>query len=149
MYCVGKLICNIGIYQPETDTLIGIKLEDTIAFHEKKIMCDIYLFINQKLIHLLPNIRRCHCITWEKIICIISIIYLPDQKLIHLFGMRIFPTVPHREFPYVLEGNPHYTLVFFINYCTLINIFSTQLWGFMSHTQRTQYTHTKRNTCRS
>ena len=97
MLCVGKIICNIGIYQPETDTCIGTTLEDTIALYEKKITC------------------------------IICIIYLPDQKPIRLFEMRIFHPVPHRELPYVLEGNPHYKPDIFGELRTLINIFSTQL----------------------
>ena len=48
---MGKIICNICMYQPETDTLNAIT-EHTIALH-------LYL-PNQKLIHLLDNIRRYH-----------------------------------------------------------------------------------------
>ena len=33
---MGKIICNICIHQPETDALIGIMLEDTIALCERR-----------------------------------------------------------------------------------------------------------------
>ena len=69
-----------------------------------------------------------------KIICIIFI-YLPEADT--FIGMRMFPTVHDREFPYV-QANPHYCPG--INYCMLINIFSAQLWFY--HT----YTHTETRT---
>ena len=32
----GKIICNICLYQKETDTFIGMILKDTIAFNGKR-----------------------------------------------------------------------------------------------------------------
>ena len=42
---MGKIICNICKYQPETDTLIGIMLDDTIALHGTKITCNICIYL--------------------------------------------------------------------------------------------------------
>ena len=70
--------------------------------------------------------------SWKKIICIISI---PEADT--FIGMKMFPTVHHREFPCV-QRNPHYYPGIFINFCTLINILSTQLWFYHTHTD----THT-------
>ena len=42
---MGKIICNICKYQPETDTLIEIMLHDTIALHGNKITCNICIYL--------------------------------------------------------------------------------------------------------
>ena len=82
------------------------------------------------------NIRRHHYITSENIIYIIYI-YLPE---IDLLGWECFLLYP-------IGNSPMYrviltiTLGFFINYCTLINIFSPQLWFYHTHT------HTHTHTC--
>ena len=42
---MGKIICNICKYQPETDTLIEIMLDDTIALLGNKITCNICIYL--------------------------------------------------------------------------------------------------------
>ena len=60
----------------------------------------------------------------------------PFFTILNLNEMRIIPSVDHKEFPCV-QGNT-VPLRFLINYCTLINIFSTQLWLHYTH----RYIHT-------
>ena len=62
---------------------------------------------------------------------------IPFFTILNLNEMRIIPSVDHKEFPCV-QGNT-VPLRFLINYCTLINIFSTQLWLY--HTHRYIHTH--------
>ena len=58
-----------------------------------------------------------------------------NQKLLCTFiGMRMFPTMHHREFPYVQGNNLTITLRVFINCCTLINILLTKLWLYHTYT---------------
>ena len=76
--------------------------------------------------------------SWKKIICIIS-----NQKLIHLWGWKCFPLCTTGNFP-VYREILTITLGFFINFCTLINIFSTQVWFY--HTNTHAYTHTHTHT---
>ena len=69
-----------------------------------------------------------HCVAWQKIICIIFV----DQTETDTFiGMRLFPTMHHREVPYV---SLLLSLGFLINYCIPINIFSRQLWFYHTFT---------------
>ena len=49
---MGKIIWNIFTYQPRTDTLTGITLEDTIALDWGKNFGTV-VYANQSLIHLL------------------------------------------------------------------------------------------------
>ena len=98
---------------------------------------------NQKLIHLLVNITRCH--------------------LHH--GKRQFATfasIPTRNWYIYWDENVSYcapqgisvyrdifiiTLEYFINFYTLINIFSTQLWFYHTpHTHTHKHTHTHTHT---
>ena len=98
-----------------------------------------YLYIPTRKWYLYwDNIRKYHCAAWENIARTICICLPETDKFI---GMRIFLIVHHREFPYV-EGNTFtITVEFFINYCKLINIFSTQLW-FVTHTHAKIHAHT-------
>ena len=103
LQCMRKIICNICLYQSETDTLFRIISEDTIALDGKNGFQHFYIPTRNWYIYW-GNIRRYHCIMWEKIICIIWL-YLSETDT--FIGIRIFPTVCHRKFPYV-HGNPHY-----------------------------------------
>ena len=141
LQCMRKIICNICLYQSETDTLFRIISEDTIALDGKNGFQHFYIPTRNWYIYW-GNIRRYHCIMWEKIICIIWL-YLSETDT--FIGIRIFPTVCHRKFPYV-HGNPHYCNGIFINYCTLINIFSTQLWFYQTDVHINTHTHTKTHT---
>ena len=81
-------ICNICIYQPNTNALIGIT-GDTIALLGKNNLYS--LFISTKNCYIYwDNIRRHHCIIKEKIIYIICI-YLPETNRLgwEYFPMRI------------------------------------------------------------
>ena len=74
------------------------------------------------------------CIIWENVICIICI-YLPE---IDTFIGMMFPTVHHREVPYV-QGNPHYYPGDILSITISITIFSQLNSGFISHTHK--HTH--------
>ena len=54
----------------------------------------------------------------------------------------MFSTVHHRDILCVQGNTLTITLEFFINYCKLINIFSTQLWFYLSHTHTQTHTNT-------
>ena len=107
-YMGKKIICNISIYQPETDTLIEILWKDT------------------------------------------SSTFRPFERPVYWFGHANSGAKKHfssfwKCFPLCTTGNsPIYreiltiTMGFFASYCTLINIFSTQLWFYNTHT----HTHT-------
>ena len=80
-------------------TIIGIILGDAPALHQKNNLQHLYIPTRNWYIYW-DNIRWYHCITWEKIICIICMY------------PKMFPTVHHREFSY-MQGNVHYYLAIF------------------------------------
>ena len=129
-----------------------------LAWKKKNSLKHMYL-PNRKAYINWDKIRRYHCIAWKTIICNICmyqpetgtfiVIILEDiialhgkmfawfvytyQKLIHLWGCECFPLCTTWNSPM------HWkiltiTLGCFINYCTVINIISTQIW-FITHTQ--------------
>ena len=85
------------------------------------------------------DIRRYHCITLDKIICIIFIHLSETGRFI---GMRIcFPLYTTGDSPLYWEILT-FTLGFFISFCLVSNIFSVQLWFYCAHTLTHTHTHT-------
>ena len=134
-----KTICNICRYQPETDTLIGT-IEDTITLLANNNLQHVFIATRNWYIYL-DDIRRYHCIIWEKIIWMICI-NLPETCLL---GWECFPLYTKGNFPMYREILT-IILKFLINYCTLINIFSTQLWFYQTDVHINTHTHTKTHT---
>ena len=94
-----KTICNICRYQPETDTLIGT-IEDTITLLANNNLQHVFIATRNWYIYL-DDIRRYHCIIWEKIIWMICI-NLPET---YLLGWECFPLYTKLS---NVQGNPHY-----------------------------------------
>ena len=114
---------------------IGVILEDTIPLHGKNNMQHLYIPTRNWYIYW-NNIRRNHCIAWEKIIYII--LYSTYQKLKNSLGWECFPLC-------TTEGNAlTITLRFFISDCKVINIFSTPLC--FHHTRIHIHEHTNTHT---
>ena len=85
-----------------------------------------------------------HCIGWEKIISN-SCIYQPGNDTI--LGWECFPLCTTGISPmYKVTNFLTITMWFFITYCTLINIFSSQFWFYHSHTHTNTNTHTHTHT---
>ena len=130
-----KTICNICRYQPETDALIGT-IEDTITLLANNNFQHVFIATRNWYIYL-DDIRRYHCIIWEKIIWMICI-NLPETCLL---GWECFPLYTKGNFPMYREILT-IILKFLINYCTLINIFSTQLWFYHTYMHKQTHIHT-------
>ena len=101
-----KTICNICIFPTRNWYIYCIILEDTIYIMGKDNLQHLYLYL---------------------------------EEADTFIGIRMFPTVHHREFLFVQRNSHYYPGItqgsFFINFCILINIFSTQL--ILSHAYTT------------
>ena len=67
--------------------------------------------------------------------------YLPETDT--FVEMRMFPIMHHRDFPCVERNTLTIFLRFFISYCPLIDISSTQLWLYHTHTHTHTRTHAR------
>ena len=66
MYCMGKIICNICMYQPETNIWIGVIRRYHCIAWEKIIATFVYILTRNWYIYR-DNIRRYYCIKWENL----------------------------------------------------------------------------------